>query len=57
MTARSATAQRNHSELALRAFLRLEYHTFIKGISWFEAKTAIVRQAVRAYLADPIYVF
>jgi len=55
--ARSATAQRNHIELALRAFLRLEYHTFIKGISWFEAKTAIVRDAVRAYLAQPIYVF
>jgi putative transposase len=53
--ARSETAQRNHIELALRAFLRLEYHCFVKGISWFEAKTDIIREAVRAYLADPIY--
>lgn len=55
--ARSATAQRNHIELALRAFLRLEYHCFVTGISWFEAKTAIIRHAVSAYLAHPIYVF
>ena len=55
--ARSATAQRNHIELALRAFLRLEFHCFVKGISWFEAKTSIIRDAVRAYLANPVYVF
>ena len=55
--ARSETAQRNHIELALRAFLRLEYHSFVKGISWFEAKTSIIRDAVRAYLANPAYVF
>ena len=55
--ARSATAQRNHIELALRAFLRLEFHSFVKGISWFEAKTSIIRDAVRAYLAHPTYVF
>ena len=55
--ARSATAQRNHIELALRAFLRLEFHSFVKGISWFEAKTSIIREAVRAYLANPAYVF
>ncbi len=55
--ARSETAQRNHIELALRAFLRLEFHSFVKGISWFEAKTSIIRDAVRAYLAHPIYVF
>lgn len=55
--ARLATAQRNHIELALRAFLRLEYHCFVQGISWFEAKTSIVREAVRAYLANPVYTF
>jgi hypothetical protein len=55
--ARSETAQRNHIELALRAFLRLEFHSFVKGISWFEAKTSIIRDAVRAYLANPAYVF
>ena len=53
--ARSERAQRNHIEMALRAFLRLEYHCFVKGISWFEAKISIVRDAVRAYLAKPIY--
>ena len=55
--ARSETAQRNHIELALRAFLRLEFHSFVNGISWFEAKTSIIRDAVRAYLAQPTYVF
>lgn len=49
----SARAQRNHIGLALRAFLRLEAHCFARGISWCEAKTAIVRDAVRAYLARP----
>jgi putative transposase len=55
--ARSATAQRNHIELALRAFLRLEYHCFVQGTSWFDAKISIVRTAVRAYLANPVYTF
>ena len=55
--AQSAAAQLNHIELALRAFLRLEYHSFVKGLSWFEAKTSIIRDAVRAYLAQPTYVF
>jgi hypothetical protein len=50
---RSATAQRNHIGLALRAFLRFEAHCFATGISWVEAKTAIIRDAVRAYLARP----
>ena len=53
--ARKAIAQRNHIGLALRAFLRLERHCFSNGISWFEAKTNIIRDAVRAYLAKPIY--
>jgi hypothetical protein len=52
---RSAKAQRNHIGLALRAFLRLEVHRLRTGISWFEAKTAIVREAVRTYLAQPLY--
>jgi len=52
---RSAIAQRNHIGLALRAFLRLESHRIRTGVSWFEAKTAIVREAVRAYLANPLY--
>jgi putative transposase len=50
---RSARAQRNHIGLAIRAFLRLEVHCFAVGISWLEAKTAIIRDAVRYYLAHP----
>jgi hypothetical protein len=51
--ARSEKAQRNHIGLALRAFLRLEYHLFTTGISWASAKAAIIREAVRSYLAHP----
>ena len=52
---RSARGQRNHIGCAIRAFVRLEYHRFKTGHSWFAAKYAIVREAVRLYLADPIY--
>jgi len=52
---RAARAQRNHIGLALRAFLRLESYCHHHHISWWEAKRAIVRDAVRAYLATPIY--
>ena len=52
---RAARAQRNHINLALRAFLRLETYCFVKGISWFEAQSAIIREAVRAYLAQPLF--
>ena len=45
----------NHINLCLRAFLRIESHCYHKGISWFEAKTSIIRSAVRAYLANPLY--
>ena len=41
--------------LCLRAFLRLERYCYHAGISWFEAKTAIIRPAVQAYLANPLY--
>jgi len=52
---RAATAQRNHVGLAIRAFVRLEYHRFTTGVTWFQAKLAIVRDAVRRYLANPLY--
>jgi putative transposase len=52
---RSAVAQRNHISLALRAFLRPERFAFVFGISWYETKTAIIRRAVTAYLAQPLY--
>lgn len=45
----------NHINLCLRAFLRIESHCYHRGISWFEAKTSIIRDAVRNYLANPKY--
>jgi hypothetical protein len=50
---RSSRAQRNHVGLAIRAFLRLEIHWFNTGISWYDSKISIVREAVRSYLATP----
>jgi putative transposase len=52
---RSRRAWRNHICLCLRAFLRLESHCYHRGISWYEAKTEGVREAVRAYIAKPLY--
>ncbi len=52
---RAARAQRNHIGLAIRAFLRLEHHFFTTGVSWYEAKARIIRGAVRAYIANPLY--
>jgi DDE superfamily endonuclease len=51
--ARRAKAQRNHIGLSIRAFLRMECHCFTLGISWFQAKLGVIREAVRAYLANP----
>ena len=53
--ARAAAAQRNHIGCSIRAFVRLEYHRFSTGVSWFEAKAQVIRSAVRAYLAQPLY--
>jgi len=50
---RLETAQRNHIGLAIRAFVRLEAHRLHSGVSWFEAKTGIIRSAMRTYLAHP----
>src|SRR6266545_3875373 len=52
---RMSKAQRNHIGLAIRAFVRLEWHRFTTGISWFAAKMALVREAVREYLTRPTY--
>lgn len=52
---RSRRAWRNHIGLCLRAFLRLESHCHHRGISWYEAKTSIIREAVRNYIAHPLY--
>jgi len=48
-----AQAQRNHIGWAIRAFVRLEWHRFTTGVSWFDAKMRIIRDAVRAYLTRP----
>ncbi len=51
--ARRGKAQRNHIGLSIRAFLRMEGHCFALGISWFQAKLDVIRNAVRTYLANP----
>lgn len=53
--ARGVRSQRNHIGCAIRAFVRLEWHRFTTGISWFEAKWAVIREAVRAFLEHPHY--
>lgn len=50
---RLEVSQRNHIGLAIRAFVRLEFHRLHSGVSWFEAKTSIIRSAIRHYLAYP----
>lgn len=45
----------NHIGLCIRAFVRLESHCYRAKMSWIEAKTGIMRDAVRAYLANPRY--
>ena len=50
---RAARAQIAHIGFAIRAFLRLEYHRLRTGLSWYAAQAAIVRTAVRQYIANP----
>jgi putative transposase len=50
---RLEVSQRNHIGLAIRAFVRLEAHRLHRDISWFEAKTSIIRSAICQYLAHP----
>jgi putative transposase len=45
----------NHIGLCIRAFVRIESHSFRERISWIQAKTSIIRDAVRAYLSNPRY--
>ena len=53
--ARYGPAQRNHIGLSIRAFVRLEWHRWSTGTSWFEAKIRVIRDAVRSYLEAPWY--
>src|SRR3954452_6440792 len=50
-----ARAQRNHIGMAIRAFARLSWHFYTTGVSWYETKTSIVREAIRAYRSRPLY--
>ncbi len=45
----------NHIGLCIRAFVRIESHCYREKISWIEAKTSIIRDAVRTYLSNPRY--
>jgi hypothetical protein len=53
---RRAVAQRNHIGFAIRAFVRLEAYRLRTACSYFEVKAAIIRDAIRAYLAHPTLV-
>ena len=53
---RKAVSILRHLLLALRAFLRLEVYRLRTGVSWYEAKLTILREAIRAYLANSLYV-
>lgn len=50
---RSKVKQHAHILFSLRAFVRLEANRLATGISWYEAKLDIVRDAIRHYLAVP----
>lgn len=50
---RAGRAQRNHIGMAIRAFVRLEWHRIRTGVSWGNAKRSIIRPAVRHYLTHP----
>jgi len=50
---RSKVKQHGHILFSLRAFVRLEVNRLSTGVSWYEAKLDIVRDAIRHYLAMP----
>lgn len=52
---RAARAQRNHIGMAIRAFVRLEWHRVRTGIGGKLAKEGIIRRAVRSSLVHPWY--
>jgi putative transposase len=41
--------------MAIRAFLRFEMHRITIGITWFETKWNITRNAVNRFIRKPIY--
>jgi hypothetical protein len=53
---RLEVSQRNHIGLAIRAFVRLEFHRWKFRLPIFDAKLNIIREALRLYLAHPTLV-
>jgi putative transposase len=51
--ARRNAVQRAHIMMAIKAFIRLEIHRIRTGISWFETKYNIIRNAVNHYIRNP----
>lgn len=54
--ARNNQSQRAHIVLSVRAFLRLELARLIDGISWFESKRRIIRNAISTYMDYPDFI-
>ena len=50
---RSALGQGNHLLLSVRAYLRLEVNRLRTGVSHFEAKCRVVREAMQTFTGDP----
>ena len=55
--ARRYDIQRVHIGMAIRAFVRLEVQRIKLGLSYWELGRQIIRDAVRAYLLNPLYVY
>jgi len=52
--ARNNRAQRNHIFCSIRSLVILEHYRLQTGITWYEAKRQIVREAIRGYLRQPL---
>lgn len=52
----STQAQHNHVLMSIRAFLRLEVHRLRSAVSFYKSQAGIIREAIRAYLADPVHI-
>lgn len=48
----TANGQKSHILLSIVAFLKLEYERIKRGVSWYEIKSAIIRNAIRLFRAD-----
>lgn len=51
--ARSRRKQKNHIALSIRTFVRFSLHHFLSGVSPFEVKQTIQREAIRLYRSLP----